>query len=293
MKTTMVSKIGKKTSHAPYGMSQTLTLAALTMAMSKTCPMEQTHVILWSTLRPRLLHGTTATDRWKSLMEAGSTLQGVLAGSMSRERGRRLAMLRLSMMSSKAFPSHPARPRKSPTETVHSATQMHQLMVPSPQLVRTVTTTTLTAMAMVLLTGRNCWAPSDGSPIQRSLIQTAMERMTSRKSLPIQIQTNRARTCWMMTKMVSTTTSKQARVATSFTSASPMVQPTYGSPMMLRLTLTPVVWATVMSTLTEPTRKTILRMTCCRLTLMVTRFRMPLRIKQALTGPTPIPTAVA
>ena len=226
-------------------------------------------------------------------MEAGSTLQEVLAGSMSRERGRRLAMLQLSMMSFKAFPSHPARPLKSPTATVHSATQMHPLMEPSPRLARTVMMTTLTAMAMVLLTGRNCLAPSDGSPTQRLSTLTAMERMTSRRFLPTQIQTNRVRTCWTMTKMVSTTTSKQARVATSFTSASRMVQPMYGSPMMLRLTPTPVVWATVMSTLTEPIQKTILLMTCCRLILMVIRFRMPLRIKQALTGQTPILTAVA
>ena len=46
MKTTMVSKIGKKTSHAPYGTSQTLILAVLTMGMSKTYPTEQIHVIL-------------------------------------------------------------------------------------------------------------------------------------------------------------------------------------------------------------------------------------------------------
>ncbi|MDG1556313.1 MAG: hypothetical protein P8Q98_00775, partial [Candidatus Poseidoniaceae archaeon] len=45
MKTTMVSKTGKKISRVLYGMLQTLILAALTMAMSKTCLMEQTHVI--------------------------------------------------------------------------------------------------------------------------------------------------------------------------------------------------------------------------------------------------------
>jgi len=84
---------------------------------------------------------------------------------------------------------------------VRSATPLRQQTEASPTPVNTVTMIMQTATVTVLRIGKNCSAPSVGSPTLRLLTAMATVQMISMKSLAIRIQTSRVQICLMMTKM--------------------------------------------------------------------------------------------